>query len=251
MTVLPLLATSNTGTESGMPVLSPGVDTRPAEVIGEFPVLPVVSAGGTLADLRRALTGALPTVPDADVLVLARADTPAGVLDALHAHGAGEPIPATTIGAQVGARADAAQVKVGLVVAIAGLLVGVLALAAPITRMRSDRAHEEAVLRLLGVPTTVRSAATRVELALLSGVAAFMVIACGVVGVTGFLSNARLLDLPANQPPVVAGIGSTTVALVLLATAAAACVAVFAVGWVTRRTDYTRTDPALLRDGVA
>jgi hypothetical protein len=249
-TALPVLVTDNTNLAAGLPVESPGGDTRPADVVGAFDVLPVVSAGGTLADLRRALTGALPTVPDAQSFVLAREDTPTSVLAALREAGAGKPVPAATVGAELAARADAARVKVGLVVAIAGLLVGALALAAPLTRMRRDRAHDEAVLRLLGVRHSIRAAATRLELTISAIIAAGTVLVCGVLGVAGFLSRSRLLDLPANQPPVEAGLGSGAVAIVLLVVAAAACAVVVLVGYLARRTAGSRTDPMLLCDGA-
>lgn len=247
-TALPVLVTANTQVAAGLPVESPGGDTRPADLVGEFDVLPVVSAGGTLADLRRASRGALPTVPGAQSLVLARADTPASVLTALREAGAHEPVTAAEVGAELAARADAAQVKVGLVVAIACLLVGVLALAAPLTRMRRDRGHDEAVLRLLGVRPGIRGAATRLELIIMAIIAASTVLICGALGVAGFLSHTRLLDVPANQSPVEAGLGSTAVAIVLLATAAAACAAVVLVGSLARRTTSSRTNPVLLRE---
>ncbi len=247
---LPVLATSSTNLAAEMLVESPGGDTRPAEIVGEFDVLPVVSAGGTVADLQRALTGALPTVPDAQPFVLARADTPTSVLTALQQRGAGEPVTAASTGARIGAEANAAQVRVGLVVALAGLLVGALAMAAPLTRMRHDRAHDEAVLRLLGVPADVRSSANRLELAALAALAAFTVLVCGAIGVIGFLSQSRLLDVPLNQPPVDTSLRSFALAVVLVAAAATACVAVVVMGYLTRRTTASSTDPALLRDGV-
>ena len=68
----------------GPPVLdSPGGDERPAEVVQRLPGLPLVEADGLLADLPRAAAGAPPTVPAAEVMVLARADTPPAMLAGL------------------------------------------------------------------------------------------------------------------------------------------------------------------------
>jgi formate hydrogenlyase subunit 3/multisubunit Na+/H+ antiporter MnhD subunit len=116
--------------------------------------------------------------------------------------------------------------------------------------MRRDRAHDEAVLRLLGVRHSIRAAATRLELTISAIIAAGTVLVCGVLGVAGFLSRSRLLDLPANQPPVEAGLGSGAVAIVLLVVAAAACAVVVLVGYLARRTAGSRTDPMLLCDGA-
>lgn len=79
--VVPVLATRS-ATWDGDPVLdSPGGLDLPAQVVARVPALPLVQADGVLADLPRALVGSPPTVPVADVVVLARADTPSALLD--------------------------------------------------------------------------------------------------------------------------------------------------------------------------
>ena len=74
----PVLATEGFAFgESGRIVSGPGGDQSPAEITAELPGLPLVGGAGLLGDLPSALYGSGPTVPAAEVMLLAGADTPA------------------------------------------------------------------------------------------------------------------------------------------------------------------------------
>lgn len=245
---LPALATTNVEANAESVLKTPGGDERPVELVSKHAVLPIVSAGGTLSDLQRSLIGAAPTVPDAESLILARADTPAAVLAQVRRAGARGPISAEDTSRRIAQESNAAQADVSLVVAVAGLLIGALALAAPMTRMRRQRAHDEAVLRLMRVPSSTRRHATRLEVAVLATVAGLMVLIFGVVGVVGFLARSLLLDVPANQPPIDAGPGSAGVLAVIVGAAVAAWISVLIVGSAIRQIPTLQSRPAILRE---
>ena len=84
----PVLATEGFAFgESGRIVSGPGGDQSPAEITAELPGLPLVGGAGLLGDLPSALYGSGPTVPAAEVMLLAGADTPANVLAQLRQAG--------------------------------------------------------------------------------------------------------------------------------------------------------------------
>lgn len=251
LVVVPVLATHDVAWDGDPLVRTAGGDERPAELVGRHAVLPIVSAGGVVGDLRRALEGSSPDAAAAEALVLARADTPAAVLEALRAEGAGPPETDAEVGARIGREAEALQTRIGLVVAGAGLLIGALAFAAPMGRTRRTRAREEAVLRLLHVPAGERRAAGRLELATTALGAAGVVLVTGFVGVAGLLAHLRLLEVPANQPPVESGAGADGVLLVLAGVTVAAWLAVLLTGLAGRHLPPAATVPAALREGAA
>ena len=147
----PVLAT-DTATWDGKPLVDlPGGDERPADVLGRLPGLPLVEADGLLADLPRAVAGAPPTVPAAQVMVLARADTPKDVLAALtdKAGHAPRTLPPPTRPRR--RRLGATQARAYSLIAVFCLLVALLVLAAAVARQRAAWTREVAALRAVGV----------------------------------------------------------------------------------------------------
>ena len=139
-----------------------GGTTRPVEEVGVRTALPLVEGAGLLGDLPVALAGAPGTVPAVRSLVLARSDTPDDVLAALRTAGAGPPAALDPARGGLGERERAEdRVRRTSLVAAAGL--GLLALAGGWRRRRRDRAHDDAVLRLVGVPLGVLRRARLVE----------------------------------------------------------------------------------------
>lgn len=79
----PVLTTPSVAAADRDRIASTGGDERETRVLDVLDALPLVGSDGMLADLPTAAAGAPPTVPAAEALVLARADTPDDVLAAL------------------------------------------------------------------------------------------------------------------------------------------------------------------------
>ena len=176
-------------------------------------------------------------------MVLAAADTPADVLDALRAKGG--TISTLDDVEAVGAQ-ESGAVSARMYALMAGccLLIALLALLAAGARQRAAYRLDVAALRVVGVPAAQIRSAGLGELALLAVIAV-------VAGVGGGLVAARLLlaDLPLVAVPEFAvplepvssllpalGTGVVLAAMVTLVTAR------------TRRMEPDRTRPALLRE---
>jgi hypothetical protein len=183
-----------------------GGSTRPVDQVGTRPALPLVEGAGLLGDLPVALAGAPGTVPAVRSLVLARADTPTEVLDALRAAGAEPPTDLDPARGGLGARERAEdRVRRVALVASAGLLV--LALGAGRRRRNLDLAHDDAALRLVGVPAGVLRRARLVEGVVVGGLALAGTLGGGWVAAT-LLDAVGLVPtgpsrLPLDVPPPV------------------------------------------------
>ncbi|MFC6287081.1 hypothetical protein ACFP3Q_17175 [Nocardioides sp. GCM10027113] len=245
---VPVLATAS-ATWADDPVLdSPGGEDLPARVLDRLPALPLVGADGVLADLPRAAAGAPPTVPVAEVMVLAAADTPGALLDRLADATGSEPRDLATVRADVRREVGAAAARSYVLVAGFCLAVALLAAAGAVARQKAAHRREVAVLRLLLVPPRLVRRAVRVELAVL------VVVSLAAVGLGGLVAAAVLLpDLLAaralvtglpHTPPL--GTAPSAAPLLLVAGVAAAVVAV--VAGFARRSDPDATRPATLRE---
>jgi hypothetical protein len=247
---LPVLTAGQVDWAQEPEVKTPGGDQRPADLVGTYAALPVASAGGVLADLTTALSGSSPPVPSTQSIILVRDDTPADVMAALTAAGAGTPVTPDERSADIATAAGTAGVQVGWVVAACALLVGLLTSLVPIARMRRAHSRQEAVLRLLLVPTRSRMAANRREVWTLSFAAAAVTCAAGYLAIVALLARAQLIDVPANQPVLDSPVGSlsllTTVALVTLG----CTLVVTAGGFLAHRVRADDGAPATLREGT-
>ncbi|WP_300645243.1 FtsX-like permease family protein [Nocardioides sp.] len=243
---VPVLVT-RTATWEGDPVLeSPGGEDLPARVVARFPALPLVEADGVYADLPRAAAGAPPTVPAAEVMVLARADTPAALLAELREETRAEPRALEVVTADVREATGAAQAQAYLLMAAFCLLVALLALLTAVARQRPTWVRDVAALRAVGVtPATLRRS-TLVEAGLLlvvTGVA----VALGTWASVGLLlGRLGLVTVPEHAVDL-----RTAVAPLPLAVAAAVCaVLVVAVVVRGRAVDPARSSPGRLREEV-
>jgi hypothetical protein len=219
----PVLATDSATWPDGPPLLdSPGGDERPAEVLDRLPALPLVEADGLLADLPLAASGAPPTVPAAEVMVLAAVDTPATVLDALVEQTGTEPVRFAEVGAATAREVGALQARVYALVALFCFAVALLVVAASIAQQREVYQREVAALRVVGVdlPTLRRSG--RVEIAALTLGALAAAVAGGVAAVHLLLKNLSLVTEPLHAVPLRIGVavlpvlGSAVVVAVLV-----------------------------------
>ena len=184
---VPVLVT-RTVTWDGDPVLeSPGGEDLPARVVARFPALPLVEADGVYADLPRAAAGAPPTIPAAEVMVLARADAPAELLTALAEETGSQARPLERVTEQVRDATGATQAQAYLMTAICCLLVALLVLVTAVARQRGAWVRDVAALRALGITRATLRRSTVVE-------AVLLLVATGVAVVGGvYLAVALLL----------------------------------------------------------
>ena len=228
-------------------VLSPGGDVRVAKVLARLPALPLVGADGLLADLATLTAGAPPTVPAAEVLVLARADTPTALLGQLVDATGGEPRTLADEYAATAAATGASQARVYSLVAGCCLLVGVLVLLTAGSRRRGAWRHDVAALRAIGVDHALLRRSGRIEVALLSAVVALASAAGIPVSVWLLLGDLSLVRVPEHAVPLVTGVGLGPLLVTVLLTALATALVLAR----SRSVEPERTRPATLREGGA
>ena len=243
--MVPVLATETAVWSDGPPLLdSTGGDERPASVLARLPGLPLVEADGVLADLPRAAAGAPPTVPAAEVMMLARSDTPARVLDALDADADGPPMTLDDFRNQTTLQARSTQASVYTLMAICCLLVALLVLATAVGRQRRSWLRDVAALRVVGLESRRlrRAGAWEVlalTLATIAGTAAGAVLAVRLL-----LPHLSLVKVPEHALPLRT---SLMLGPVLVAAVTAAVVVLVVAG--RGRTLAERSSrPALLRE---
>ena len=241
---VPVLVT-RTATWDGDPVLeSPGGEDLPARVVARFPALPLVEADGVYADLPRAAAGAPPTVPAAEVMVLARADTPPELLAQLSEETGTEARPLDVVTEQVSDATGAAQARAYLLMAGCCLLVALLVLITAVARQRVAWTRDVASLRALGVgPGTLRRS-TLVEALLLLLVTGVAVAAGVYLSVALLLGRLGLVIVPLHAVDL-----RTSVApLPLLVPALLSALLVVLVVVRGRAVDLDESSPARLRE---
>ena len=242
----PILATDSASWPDGPPLLdSPGGDDRPAEVIEQLPALPLVEADGVLADLPLAATGAPPTVPAAEVMVLAAADTPGDVLAAVaQAPGAEAPRTLTDVEDSTSLESGAVRARVYALMAGFCVVVALLVLASAVSRQRAGHRKEVAALRVLGVGFAESRRSGRWEIGALGLGAVLATVVGGIAGVVLLLRNIALVEVPAHSVPLDVGVD----ALPIAGSALAAAALVVLVGGRGLNVPPDQTRPALLRE---
>jgi hypothetical protein len=200
---------------------SPQVDdvggaTRDVQQVGTRPALPLVQGAGLLGDLPVALAGAPGTVPAVRTLVLARSDTPDHVLAALREAGAGPPVELDPAhgGLDGQQRAEDRVRRVGLVAAT-GL--GLLALLTGGRRRQQGHAHDDAAMRLVGVPPAELRRARLVEAAVLAALVLGATLVGGWLAVVTVVDSSGLVPrgpalLPLDMSPSIGLLVGTAVA---------------------------------------
>lgn len=241
---VPVLAT-RTATWEGAPVLeSPGGADLPAEVVARTPGLPLVQGDGVLADLPRAVQGSPPTVPVAQVMVLARADTPAAVLEAVLEETGGELRSLADVRAEVSDETGAAQARVYLLMAGFSLLVALLVLSTAVARERPAWLRDVAALRVVGLDVRRLRGAGRLEVAGLCVVSVVAAVLGTGAGVVWLLGDLALVAVPAHavalrtslDPWPVLGLGGVVAGVVALVVGRG------------RRPSPERSRPSILRE---
>lgn len=241
---IPVLAADLSFTDEVPPIIeTPGGDDRSASLVADVPALPLIGTAGLMADLRTALYGSSPTIPSAEVAVLARADTPAAVLAPLRE--AGGTVRDLDDIAKTGELASGVErTRTYALVSGCCVLVALLALLSSTGRQRLDYQRDVAALRVVGVTGSQIRSAGRRELGLLCLVAALAGVAGGLVASRLLLADLPLVEAPPFSIPVDAaanlwpalGVGALLGLLVLLAASRA------------RRVSAALTRPATLRE---
>jgi len=243
---LPVLTTPGVEWVSPGQVKSPGGNERRAEVVGEVAALPLVDTSGALADLPRSLIAADATVPAAEVLVLARPDTPASVLDGLGKVGGGEPRSLDDAMLATSDATGAAQSRMYLLLAVACLPIALLVLMAGSARHRAQTTNELAALRLLRVSDEDRRRATRLELAWLVGTAVVVTAVGGATAVLMLLPYLPVISPLSHTAPLDDGLAAWP----LVTAVAVAGVLLWWLGGRARTVSVKASRPADLREGA-
>lgn len=239
---------------AGVPVLAAGEeapqaldlggDDRTTDVIGVAGSLPLLGSVGLLADIRASAVGSGPTVPAAEVQVVADADTPQAMLDQVAEATGSTWRTRASVRHSLGERFGGAQSTAYALTALACALVALLALGAGVARHLRDYRRDVASLRVLGISTATARRAGRAELASLTVLVLAGVVAGGWLAVTLLLDGLPLLDVP------VAGLALDTAPSLwpLVVPAVLAAAAVVLVGGRARAVRASTTRPSLLRE---
>ena len=230
--------------EEAPQALDLGGDERTTDVLGIARTMPLLGSIGVLSDIRTSAVGSDPTVPSAEVQIVAAAGTPEGMLDRVAEATGTSWRTSAAVRDQLGESHGGAQTVAYALTALACALVALLALGAGVARHLRDYRRDVASLRVVGISAGTVRRAGRLELVSLTGLVLAAVAAGGWLAVTLLLSGLPLLSLP------VAGVALDTaphlVPLVIPAVLAAA--AVVLVGGRARAVRASTTRPSLLRE---
>jgi hypothetical protein len=180
-------------------------------------------------------------VARAEPLVLARGDTPADVLAQV-----GTPRRATELSTEVVESADDGVASRFALLAAGGALLGLLAVLVPAARLRRERTHERAVLRLVGVRRSDQRAAGRLGIVVMALASGLATVAATLLVVEALSDALPVLAAGPGQLPLDTG---PRVLAVLLAGAVATVLAGVTTWWTDRVPDRASL-PARLREEV-
>ena len=169
-----------------------------------------------LADLPLAAAGAPPTVPAAEVMVLAAADTPRDVLAAVaQAPGAEAPRTLTDVEDSTSLETGAVRARVYALMAGFCVLVALLVLASAIARQRAGhRTRGRRRSGSLGVGFSESRRSGRWEIGALGLGAVVATVVGGIAGVVLLLRNLALVEVPAHSVPLDVGVAVLPIAAV-------------------------------------
>ncbi len=230
--------------EEAPKALDLGGDDRATDVIGVAGSMPLVGSVGLLSDIRTSAVGSDPTVPAAEVQVVAAAGTPDDMLDQVSEATGTSWRSIGSVRDQLGEAHGGAQAVAYALTALACALVALLALGAGVARHLRDYRRDVASLRVLGISVATARRAGRTELVSLTILVTVAVIAGGWLAVTLLLAGLPLLVLPVAGLPL--DTAPHLVPLVIPAVLSAA--AVVLVGGRARAVRASTTRPSLLRE---
>lgn len=221
-----------------------GGDDLPTDVVGVADSLPILGTVGLLSDMRTSAAGSGPTVPSAEVRIVAADGTPRAMLDEVAAATGSRWRTLASVRESLGDRFGGAQAVAHALTALACALVALLALGAGVARHLRDYRRDVASLRVLGISTATARRAGRTELASLTVLVLACVVAGGWLAVTLLLDGLPLLSVPvAGLPLDTAPHGWPLVVPALLSAAV-----LLLVGGRARAVRAATTRPSLLRE---
>lgn len=244
---IPALATASSidlAEDGPLPVLDLGGDDRTADVVGVGHTLPLVGSIGVISDIRTSSVGSDPTVPAAEVQVVAAAGTPEAVLDQVAEATGTSWRTLASVRDDLGESYGGDQSVAYALTALACALVALLALGAGVARHLRDYRRDVASLRVLGVSVGTARKAGRAELVSLTVLVLAVVVAGGWLAVTLLLGGLPLLSLPVASLPL----DTSPRLLPLVVPAVLSSIAVVLVGGRARAVRASTTRPSLLRE---
>ena len=135
-----------------------------AQVVGEATTLPLLGSVGVLSDLGTAALGAGPTVPNAEIGIVAGEGTPQSLLDEVEEATGSTWRPLAAVRSSLDRANGGAQARAYALTALACALVALLALGAGVARHLRDYRRDVASLRVLGIGLGTARRAGRAEL---------------------------------------------------------------------------------------
>lgn len=230
--------------EESPQALDLGGDDRTTDVLGIAGSLPLVGSVGLLSDIRTSAVGSDPTVPAAEVQIVAAAGTPTAMLDQVSEATGASWRSFGTVRGQLGETYGGAQSVAYALTALACALVALLALGAGVARHLRDYRRDVASLRVLGISVGTARKAGRAELVSLTVLVLAVVVAGGWLAVTLLLGGLPLLALPVAALPL----DTAPHLLPLAVPAVLSAAAVVLVGGRARAVRASTTRPSLLRE---
>lgn len=221
-----------------------GGDDRTTDVIGVATAMPLVGSSGLLSDIRTSAAGSGPTVPSAEVQIVADDGTPQAMLDQVAEATGTSWRTSATVREALGERYGGAQSVAYALTALACALVALLALGAGVARHLRDYRRDVASLRVLGISVGTARRAGRAELVSLTVLVLAIVVVGGWLAVTLLLDGLPLLSLPVAGSPL----DTAPHAWPLAIPAVLAAAAVVLVGGRARAVRAATTRPSLLRE---
>ncbi|KAA1429245.1 FtsX-like permease family protein [Nocardioides antri] len=213
---VPVVATTSVDWEGDPQAPTTSSLPRPADVLRTVPALPLVGSGGTVLDLPTSTFEGGSAVAAAEPWILARADTPDDVIAAV-----GSPLSPEEISSATLEDSGSDLARRLLLVALGGLVLGVLGVLLPASRLRAERTREHAALRVLGVDSAELRRASRAQTVLVAVVAAVAGAAATAGAIAAFAPVVPALrEQPAQLPldtgvqviPVLVAAGVVTIA---------------------------------------
>lgn len=201
--------------------IADGIDgtSQAMRVVGSVGAVPFLGRAGSLLDLGQVLRGAVGTVTVARSVVVARADTPAGVLAALREAGGNRPTTYADVADRLDATSSARADELTLLVAIGVGLVALTHLVAWLAGQLGRRRAEVAGLRAAGIgPRAVRSAYV-VEAGVLSVVVLVAAAVTAAVTTVPLLEPIQLVNGWSHAPKLHLAVRPLTLASVVVGVA--------------------------------
>jgi putative ABC transport system permease protein len=174
-----------------------GVDgqSRPVQVAGQVPALPLLGRAGLLLDLGTALRGASGQIPDSHKVIVARSDTPPAILKRLAATGAVATKSTVSSRLERIRRSGSADgIRLYALIAGFGVLICGVSVVSSTLGQGHARRTEAASLRVVGVSVRALRRSYRIEAGWLGAAVAVIALAASWICCSAVLVALPLID---------------------------------------------------------